>query len=112
MRHRITFALLCCVGLCGPAWAADHADLILTNARAYTADPKLRWAEAVAVKGGNSVYVGSTDGVKAQRGQNTKEIDLGGRLLLPGFNDHYQRVERHAADYSIGRNAPMDVSSR
>jgi len=32
--------------------------------------------------------------------------------LLPGFNDHYQRVERHAADYSIGRNAPMDVSSR
>lgn len=32
--------------------------------------------------------------------------------LLPGFNDHYQRVERHAADYSTGRNAPMDVSSR
>jgi hypothetical protein len=32
--------------------------------------------------------------------------------LLPGFNDHYQRVERHAADYSTGRNAPLDVSSR
>ena len=32
--------------------------------------------------------------------------------LLPGFNDHYQRVERHAADYSTGRSAPLDVSSR
>jgi uncharacterized protein DUF3618 len=34
--------------------------------------------------------------------------------LLPGFNDHYQRVERHAADWrsDTGRNAPMDVSSR
>lgn len=34
--------------------------------------------------------------------------------LLPGFNDHYQQVERHAADYrtDVGRNAPIDVSSR
>jgi hypothetical protein len=34
--------------------------------------------------------------------------------LLPGFNDHYQQAERHAADYrsDIGRNAPMDLSQR
>jgi uncharacterized protein DUF3618 len=34
--------------------------------------------------------------------------------LLPGFNEHYQRVEHHAADWrsETGRNAPMDVSSR
>src|SRR5262245_45972843 len=34
--------------------------------------------------------------------------------LLPGFNEHYQRVEHHAADWrtDTGRNAPMDVSSR
>ena len=32
--------------------------------------------------------------------------------LLPGFNDHYQRVERHAADWNTGRNAPTDLSQR
>jgi hypothetical protein len=32
--------------------------------------------------------------------------------LVPGFSEHYQQVERHAADYNTGRNAPMDVSSR
>jgi hypothetical protein len=32
--------------------------------------------------------------------------------LLPGFSDHYQRVERHAADGYTGRNAPMDLSQR
>jgi len=32
--------------------------------------------------------------------------------LLPGFNDQYQRVERHAADGNTGRHAPMDLSQR
>lgn len=32
--------------------------------------------------------------------------------LLPGFSDHYQRVERHGADGNSGRNAPIDLSQR
>src|SRR5262245_17797806 len=91
----VSFALACGVVLCSPAWAGKGADLILTNAHVYTADPKLPWAEAVAVKDGKIVYVGSSADAKAKGGGDTKEIDLAGRLLLPGFNDghnHFYKV--------------------
>lgn len=75
-----------------PAQAGAGADLIFTNGHVYTADPKSPWAEAVAVKGGKIVYVGSSAGAKAKRGRDTKEIDLGGRLLLPGFIDTHDHM--------------------
>lgn len=44
-------------------------------------------AQAVAVLGDRIVAVGASADVDAWRGPNTRVVDAGGKLLLPGFND-------------------------
>src|SRR5437773_3578962 len=63
------------------------ATLIVTNAAVYTVDKQQPKAEAVAVIGDRIVAVGSRAEIDLWRGPQTKVIDAGGKLLLPGFND-------------------------
>lgn len=71
------------------AAAAEPADLLLLNGRVWTAEPAQPWAEAVAVKADRIVYVGSAAGAAAYRGPATEVLELGGRLVTPGFNDSH-----------------------
>lgn len=73
----------------GNAYAkgAADADMILTNARIYTVEAKQPWAEAVAIKDGKIVAVGSAAAVDKHRGAATQVVDLGGKLVLPAFGD-------------------------
>ena len=74
--------------------AEPPADLILTNGRIWTADVPRPWAEALAVRDGRLVLVGTTAEATALRGPKTEVLDAGGRLVLPGFNDsHIHLVE-------------------
>lgn len=63
------------------------ATLIVTNATVYTVDKQHPRAEAVAVIGERIVAVGSRADLDVWRSPQTKVIDAGGKLLLPGFND-------------------------
>jgi len=63
------------------------ADLVLLNGYVYTVDPQQSVAQAVAVKDGKIEAVGSDEDIKAYRGPETREIDLAGRMLLPGLHD-------------------------
>src|SRR5713101_3241489 len=65
------------------------ATLIVTNAAVYTVDKQQPKAEAVAVIGDRIVAVGSRADIDLWRGPQTKVIDAGGKLLLPGFNDSH-----------------------
>jgi predicted amidohydrolase YtcJ len=67
--------------------ADDAADLLLLRGRVWTAEANPAWAEAVAVRGGRIAAVGTTSEVEALRGPKTEVIHLGGRLVLPGFDD-------------------------
>jgi predicted amidohydrolase YtcJ len=69
------------------AQSKPSATLIVTNAAIYTEDKHQPKAEAVAVIGDLIVGVGSRADIDLWRGPQTKMIDAGGRLLLPGFND-------------------------
>ncbi|MCB0045288.1 MAG: amidohydrolase [Caldilineaceae bacterium] len=64
-----------------------QADLLITNARVYTADAAQPRAEAVAVKENRIVFVGGSEKAAAWRGANTQVIDGRGRTLMPGFID-------------------------
>ena len=75
------------------------ADLILTNARAYTLDPAQPWAAAVACGGGRVLAVGDETAISALAGPATRRIDCGGRLLLPGLTDAHV----HFLQYAIRR---------
>ena len=63
------------------------ADLILQNGVVHTGSASRQLASAVAVAGGRIVAVGGNREIDAQRGPATREIDLQGGMLLPGFFD-------------------------
>ena len=51
----------------------------------YTLDPDRPWAQAVAARGREILAVGSDAEVAAAAGPGARVVDLGGRMLLPGF---------------------------
>jgi predicted amidohydrolase YtcJ len=63
------------------------ADLILTKGRIFTADSALPRASAAAIRDGKLIRVGSDASVRSLTGRNTRVVDLGGKFVLPGFND-------------------------
>jgi predicted amidohydrolase YtcJ len=65
------------------------ADLLITNAAVYTVDDANPWAQAVAVRGNQIVFVGRADEAGDWRGPRTQVIDGGGRTLLPGLIDSH-----------------------
>ena len=75
------------IGLAGPLAAEEAADVLLLRGRVWTGGANATWAEAVAVRGGRIVAVGTTAEVETLRGPRTEVIHLGGRLVLPGFVD-------------------------
>lgn len=77
--------LLAALAGCGPARPA--ADLIFLDAQVLTMDPALPVAEAVAIRDGRILLVGTTAEVGARRGPSTLVVSLGGRTLMPGFVD-------------------------
>ncbi len=64
-----------------------HADLVVTNANIHTMDKKRPTARAIAVSGSKIIAIGSDTEVKRFIGPATKQVDAGGRLVIPGFND-------------------------
>ncbi len=66
---------------------APLADLLLTNAKVYTMDAERTWAEAVAIRDGRIIFVGSSADAKQHTGSATKVVDLGQKMLLPSFQD-------------------------
>ncbi len=63
------------------------SDIILHNAKIYTVNPALPWAEALAIEGQRLLAVGANDEILALATPATRIIDLGGRLILPGLCD-------------------------
>jgi len=91
------------------------ADAIYSGGNILTmvgAEP--HYAEALAVKNGRILVVGTNLEAKGTQGPATKVIDLGGKTLLPGFID----AHGHIVDYTLRGNSPdlspppvSDVSS-
>ena len=67
--------------------ATAPADLIVTNARVYTADEARPLAEAFAVRDGRIVFVGSRQEAQALKGANTRVVDAAGKTVIPGMVD-------------------------
>jgi predicted amidohydrolase YtcJ len=63
------------------------ADLVLTGGAVYTVDAARSWAQAVAIKDGRIVAVGTDADMRPYVGPRTEVVGLRGRMLLPGFQD-------------------------
>jgi len=80
-------ALLGTLTGCGADLGVLHPDLVLLNGKIVTVDEDFSIAEAVAIKDGKFVAVGSTAQIRNLAGDRTEVFDLEGETVLPGFND-------------------------
>jgi predicted amidohydrolase YtcJ len=65
------------------------ADLILHGGKVVTLDKRSSIAQAVAIRDGRFLAVGSDAEVRKFSGPSTKTIDLAGRTVVPGLNDSH-----------------------
>ncbi len=69
---------------CGADLGVLHPDTLLFNGKIVTVDEDFSIAEAVAIKDGRFVAVGSNSQIRSLAGDRTEMVDLEGRTVLPG----------------------------
>lgn len=67
--------------------SVDGADLVLVNGRIYTVDDAHPWVEAVAIRHGKFIAVGSNAEARQHITQTTVVRDLQGAFAMPGLYD-------------------------
>lgn len=83
----------------GDATPAPVADLILRGGRVVTVDSQGTEGEAIAMGSGRVLRVGSNEEINALLGEETRVVELEGRLAIPGF------IEGHAHFFGVGDSA-------
>jgi len=74
----------------------EPADMVIKNGNIYTVNENAPKAEAVVVSGGKIIFIGSTSEAEGYVGEGTKEIDLEGWTMTPGF------IEGHGHMMGLG----------
>ena len=80
-------AVFAALPLAASGAATAPPERIYVNAKVWTGDATQPSAEAFAVQGERLVAVGTTAEVRQLAGPSTQVQDLGGRRVVPGFND-------------------------
>lgn len=78
-----------------------HASLILTNGKFHTVDRQNLTAQAVAIRDGKFLAVGSEAEVMQHAGPETQVIDLHGHTAIPGLNDSHLHLIRGGLNYNL-----------
>ncbi|MGQ0702562.1 MAG: amidohydrolase [Gemmatimonadales bacterium] len=84
MQRPLLLALLAAVSACRQG---DPADLILRGGKVYPFARDTAVAQAVAIRDGRILFVGSDPEAMDYAGRRTRVLDLEGRMVLPGFRD-------------------------
>ncbi|WP_052409800.1 amidohydrolase [Paraburkholderia oxyphila] len=77
---------------------AQPADLIITHADIHTMDGSLPRAEAIAVREGRIVALGSNAEVERLANAKTRRVHAQGRMVLPGLQDTHVHFQLSSAD--------------
>jgi hypothetical protein len=75
------------------------ADTILFNGMIFTSDPGHPNVQALAIQGDRIEAVGDSEQIKRLAGPRTKQIDLGGRTVIPGLNDAHMHLEVYPLEF-------------
>jgi predicted amidohydrolase YtcJ len=93
--HKAALAILL-VGLLAGCLGSDPdplpADLVLHGGRIWTGEQSQPWAEAVAIRSGTLLAVGSDEQALAFSGDGTRVVDLAGAFAMPGLRDNHAHV--------------------
>ena len=105
-RGLLGLALLGMLSGCGADLEVLRPDTVLFNGNIVTVDEDFSIAEAVAIKDGKFIAVGSNAQVRGLAGDSTEVVDLEGKTVLPGFNDphlHFAHSLGFVEDEITGR---------
>nr|WP_308530984.1 amidohydrolase [uncultured Serratia sp.] len=80
---------------------SNSASLIITNGKFHTVDREAPTAQAVAIRDGKFLAVGSENDVMQHAGPETQMIDLHGHTAVPGLNDSHLHLIRGGLNYNL-----------
>ena len=100
MKILTTFAIL----LAATAVHAQNADTILVNGKIVTVDAQSSIREAMAIRDGRIVSLGSSADMRKLGGPQSRVIDLQGRTVIPGLIDSHLHAIRAAQTFATEVN--------
>ena len=77
--------------------AALAPDVVFHNGKIATVNSQFDIVEALAVRTGRIIAVGSNESVRALAADGTRIVDLEGKTVLPGFHDYHVHLSMGAA---------------
>ena len=103
-RHGVVLvlSLVIAVAGCKREPAPSH---IFHNGKIVTVDPQFRIVNAMAIRDGRIVAVGSNAEIVKLAGSATEQVDLGGKTVLPGLIDSHVHAPS-ASMYEFGAPVP------
>src|SRR6201996_6991116 len=100
---RCALALLASL-LVATAAAAETADTVLYNGKIVTVDRDFSVREAIALRAGRVLATGTTTEMRKLADRGAKQIDLGGRTVIPGLTDGHIHGIRAALTFGTEVN--------
>jgi hypothetical protein len=100
-------------GAAGPAPPAEVAkndapSLVLYNGKISTVDAAGSTVDAIAIRGDKVLATGRSGPIRALAGRGTREINLGGRRVLPGLIDGHLHGIRMGSYFCFSRSPRFD----
>ncbi len=83
----------------------EFADRIFTNGKVITVDSLNTIAEAIAIKNGKILAIGTTKEINRYKNAKTEVVDLKGKVVVPGF------IDGHSHFMSLQRSKIVDLSA-
>jgi predicted amidohydrolase YtcJ len=95
----------------------EKAEAVVVNGNIRTLDPLIPQATALAIKNGRVAALGMDDEIRVFAGPSTRFIDVGGQLVLPGFQDTHIHLQdsgaRHVFDVDLtGARSIREIQGR
>jgi predicted amidohydrolase YtcJ len=114
MSYIRTFTLLAAaLGNCA-SLRAQQADMVLIHGTVLTVDAKDTVAQALAIRRGGIVAVGTDAQIMKLAGKTTRIVDLHGRTATPGMIDthsHYTKLAPRTCTLSSSTTLPALLTS-
>ncbi|MFW9822948.1 MAG: hypothetical protein ACFFE4_08445, partial [Candidatus Thorarchaeota archaeon] len=89
-----------------------YADFILKNGKIICIDPQNSIHQAVAIKFGKIIAVGSDSIIDEFTGKETNTIDLLGKIVVPGFIDSHAHFISEGSSKEIFVDLSEEVGIR
>ena len=103
MKRRFAAVIGVTMFLVAPAWP-QSPDTVLVNGKIVTVDERFPTSEALAIRDGRIVALGTSAEIRKLAGAKSRVIDLKGHTVIPGLIDSHMHAIRAALSFSTEVN--------